>query len=402
MRDFMETLTFLFTSSFYPPYHIGGDAIHVKYLTEELVKKGHEVHVMHSLDAYTIKRGKLPGKRDHNKVVVHTLKSPLGRLDPLITYTLGNSPFVQKEFSKILKDVSPDVVHHHNLSLLGYSMLRKQGKYLSLYTAHDYWFICQTNNLLKNKKRICDKKSCFSCALISGRPPQFWRYFQGFKNAINSIDLLIAPSDYMRKRILEEIDLNSTTIPNFVPYPSNNIPSSDYSNYFLFVGMLEKHKGILNLLEVFKKYRDVIDARLIIVGTGSLKNYVKKFITSNNLEERIIYLGWKDHKSLYPLFRDAYAVVMPSIWPENAPLVALEALSMGTPVVGSNLGGLREIVDKVDENLIFKPYELERLKDILIKLRNEKYSSKEVKAVYKTYFSPQSYIDRYFESLNAI
>ena len=52
----METLKILFPTSFYPPYHLGGDATHVKYLAEELAKKGHEVHVLYSLDAYQIKR----------------------------------------------------------------------------------------------------------------------------------------------------------------------------------------------------------------------------------------------------------------------------------------------------------------------------------------------------------
>ena len=52
----METLRFLFTTSFYPPYSIGGDATHVKYLAEELAREGHEVHVVHSIDAYRAKR----------------------------------------------------------------------------------------------------------------------------------------------------------------------------------------------------------------------------------------------------------------------------------------------------------------------------------------------------------
>ena len=46
----------MITSTFYPPYHLGGDATHVKYLAEELPKRDHEIHVMHSLNAYRAKR----------------------------------------------------------------------------------------------------------------------------------------------------------------------------------------------------------------------------------------------------------------------------------------------------------------------------------------------------------
>ena len=54
------------TSTFYPPYHIGGDAVHVKYLAEELAKRGHEVHILHSIDAYNVKRKKL-ARANRNK-----------------------------------------------------------------------------------------------------------------------------------------------------------------------------------------------------------------------------------------------------------------------------------------------------------------------------------------------
>ena len=94
----METLTFLMTSTFYPPYHLGGDATHVKYLASELVKRGHEVHVMHSLDAYNLKRsGPDNPEFPDDGVNVHTLKSPYGRLSTLKSYAGGSSDYVNKD-----------------------------------------------------------------------------------------------------------------------------------------------------------------------------------------------------------------------------------------------------------------------------------------------------------------
>ena len=72
----MDTLKFLLTSTFYPPYHLGGDAVHVSYLAEELVKRGHEVHVLHSLDAYIIKRGHTDLGRESNNVHAHVIRTP--------------------------------------------------------------------------------------------------------------------------------------------------------------------------------------------------------------------------------------------------------------------------------------------------------------------------------------
>jgi len=399
----VKTLKILMTSSFYPPYHVGGACVHVKYLAEQLARRGHEVHVMHSLDAYRIKRGKhLPvqKERDHTNVYIHTLESPLKKLDPLIVYTLGTSFHVRKKFLEIVKKIHPDIVHHHNISLLGYNILTQKSDYISLYTAHDYWLICPTSNLLKNREEICRKKSCFSCSIKSRRPPQIWRSFRSFRKAIASIDLMITPSNYIRERLAQEVNLKTVTLPNFVPPPPEDISPIGYSDYFLFVGMLEIHKGILNLLELFKELRNDVNSKLLIVGEGSLKSYIKGFIERNSLGKLISYMGFVDDEKLYSLYRGASAVIMPSIWPENAPLVALEALSVGTPVIASNTGGLPEIVGKVDKKLIFS--DRMELKNLLLNFSKNKFPPSKIKQVYEKNFSPKAYIDKYIEIIQSI
>lgn len=402
-KSLVETLTFLMTSSFYPPYHVGGACVHVKYLAEELARRGHEVHVMHSVDAYQIKRGKrlsLEQEEHQNNLYMHRLESPLKTLNPIIVYTLGNSVYVQKKFSETVKEIHPDVVHHHNISLLGYDILKKRSNYLSLYTAHDYWLICPTSNLLKNKEKVCLKKSCFSCAIKSRRPPQMWRSFRSFKTAIKNIDLIITPSNYIQRRLAREIGVKIITLPNFVPSPPENISPAVYSDYFLFAGMLEIHKGILCLLELFKELRREINAKLVIVGEGSLENYVRQFIERHSLNSLVSYAGFVDQEKLYSLYKKALAVIMPSLWSENAPLVALEALSVGTPVIASNNGGLPEIVGKVDEKLIFNDWV--ELKKILLSFSKSEFPSGKIEKVYQQNFSTKRYIDRYIATIRNI
>ena len=365
------------TSTFYPPYSIGGDATHVKYLAEELTKVGHEVHVFYNKDAYIVKRGNLsPIDEFQEGVFTHEFESRLN-LSPYLAYLFGDVPSIDRKFNALVKEIGPDVVHHHNISLLGYRLLNNSGSYACIYTAHDYWLVCPTNNLFKNQEEICVVKNCSSCSLKSKRVPQVWRSCRNFKMAIKNIDLLISPSEYVRKRLLQEIDVPSITLPNFVPYPPDNIPSFGYENYFLFLGMLEKHKGILNLLELFKEQRHNIKAKLVIVGGGSLSLYTK-----------------------YALYANALAVIIPSIWPENAPLVALEALSVGTPVITSSQGGLPEITEKVDKKLIF--YNVSGLRDVLLSFSRSEFPSSKVKKVYKQNFSPKAYIDKYVETISQL
>jgi glycosyltransferase involved in cell wall biosynthesis len=211
---------------------------------------------------------------------------------------------------------------------------------------------------------------------------------------------MITPSNYIRERLAQEVNIKSVTIPNFVPSPPKNIPPAKYPDYFLFVGMLEIHKGIIDLLELFKELRNKIDTKLLIVGEGSLKNYVKKFIEMNSLSKLVSYIGFVDDEKLYSLYSGASAVIMPSIWPENAPLVALEAISVGTPVIASNRGGLPEIVRKLDKKLVFS--DRVELKDLLLNFSKNNFPPNKINEVYEKNFSPKAYIDKYIRTIQSI
>jgi glycosyltransferase involved in cell wall biosynthesis len=370
------------------------------YLAEALAKKGHEVHVLHSIDAYRAKRKNKISKMpfSDNKIFVHSVETFISRKEPALAYLFGRSPAVSRRFSSILKNEYPDVVHHHNISLLGYNILKKQQPYLSLYTAHDFWLICQKNNLMRSNGSFCSKKNCFSCAIRWKCFPQIWRHFNGFKKAIENIDLLISPSDYVQKRLLLDLKINSHVIPNFVPKPPREIYPSDFSNYFLFVGGLEKHKGIMNLLEVFRRSGDKIGARLLIAGDGSLRGDVKHLIEANSLEDKILVMGSLSRERLYPLYAGAKALILPSICPENSPLVLLEAMSVGTPTLATDCGGSPEIVGKVNKSLIIGS-KLSDLESAILNFSEGKYDHNLIMKIYEDNYSPDVYVKRYLECL---
>lgn len=394
----METKTFLMTSSYYPPYHVGGDAVHVRYLSEELVKLGHEVHVMFSLDAYRYKKpdfkGSLKETEESKGVFLHPLQSPMGKSDLYLTYLSGRSSYVKKSFDKLIKQIKPEIVHHHNIFFLGYDILKKQGSYTNLYTAHDYWLICQRYDLMKYGTKECMKKNCLSCTFISKRLPQMWRQSKVFRDAVGDIDTIIAPSDFMKKKLSAWLPVKADIvhIPNFVSAPKY-IKESGYSKYFLYAGVLEKHKGIYNLLEVFKEHSNEIDGKLLIVGKGSQKENIMNYIAKNKLENKVMVLGWVSDELLWSLYNDALALVVPSIWPENNPIVALEAMSVGTPVIGTDAGGIGEIIEKVDKNLIFKGDGLEGIRMVLENTSH--YSREKIKDVFNNCYSTDSYLRKY-------
>jgi len=168
----------------------------------------------------------------------------------------------------------------------------------------------------------------------------------------------------------------------------------------VYVGVLEKHKGILALLD---EYKDLADLSLIIVGKGTLEGRVAEFVRRNRLESSIFRLGWVSRDLLFALLQDAQALVIPSIWPENAPLVALEALSLGTPVVASDRGGLPEIVCNVDKELAFKwEDDGDLTRAIRYSLDHKEMLSKNARSVYQRHYTPDAYLASYMRLLDTV
>ena len=395
----------LMVTSFYPPYHVGGACTHVYYLANELAKKGHEVHVLYSKDAYYLKRKHKPSTSNyvnHENVHLHELKTSMGKLSLLYTYVFGALPF-KKEVIDLFNQKF-DVIHYHNISMLGPKVLQ-YGNAKKIYTAHDHWLICAFNDYF-TRGRICRNNikqiGCSLCLLRNKRPVQLWRHTKMLQNSLKNIDLIISPSVYLKNFLIKNsINIPVMVLPNFISHPPEHIEENrilEKNSYFFYAGMLEEIKGITNLLKAFKDS----DKGLIIAGKGSLERHVRSFISKNKLKNRIIYVGWLEGEEIYSYYKNALAFILPSLCPENSPLTVLEAMSVGTPSIGSNIGGIPEIIKKIDEDLVFRYNDTMGLKEKAANFDKNKYDTEAIKEIYKKNFSPESYIEQYLEIINQL
>ncbi len=201
----METERIVMTSTFYPPYHLGGDAMHVKYLADELTKLGHEVHVIHSIDAYELKVHEKNPPPLSDEANVHSIHSTMGSASAALSFITGKNRAAERMLESVVKDVHPDWVHHHNISLLGINMM-DIAKCPQIYTAHDHWLVCQRNDLMYCGKYACTSNKCFSCSLRSRRPPQTWR--SSLIDHLKRMSIVIAPSNYLADVPKERIEID--------------------------------------------------------------------------------------------------------------------------------------------------------------------------------------------------
>lgn len=344
-------------TTFYPPYNFGGDGIFVERLSNELAKRGHKVDIIHCVDSYRLLAKKEPANADYNvhqNVTVHGLKSKFGFLSPLATQQTGYPFFKANQIRRILNN-GFDVIHFHNISLVGGPKILEFGNGIKLLTMHDYWLICPTHTLFRFNRSPCVKRFCFTCSVLYKRPPQWWRYF-GFKEYINkNVDALISPSQFS-KNIHGQIGFRIPIVhlPNFINSADSELQKSESSftnsqskPYFLFVGRLEKLKGIQTIIPIF---RDYDKADLLIAGTG---NYEPRLRQLSNGCDNIRFTGFVDYPKLQALYKNAVALIVPSLWYENFPLVILEAFREKTPVIARNLGSTPEIIKESGGGLVY-------------------------------------------------
>lgn len=337
-------LSFCMVTTFYPPYHFGGDAMYVYRLSNALARRGHRVTVVHCADAYALLggRGDAAPFPHHPNVTVHRLHSRLGAVSPIVTYLTGRPGLKRRPLEEVFAEAF-DVVHFHNVSLVGGPEVLRYGNGIKLYTMHEHWLVCPMHILWKYNRRPCDKPDWLACTLSFGRPPQLWRYGGLMERALDEIDVFLAPSRFTIEKHRERGFRPSIRhLPQFLPEdaapPAGEVEAGLPQPYFLFAGRLERIKGLHTLLEVFRRYRS---ASLVVAGEGREGPELRRQAADL---PHVRFLGHVSSERLGRLYTGAVALVVPSLGYEVFPLVTLEAFAQGTPAIVRDVGGLPEAV----------------------------------------------------------
>jgi len=391
-------------TTFYPPYHTGGCGIYVYNLGNLLAQEGHHVEIIHDLNSYFMKKRLLRKDhfKNHENLTIHRIKTKCGLMSPLANYITGYPVFSAKKIKSIL-DKGFDLIHYHNITLIGGPSVLKFGSAVKFFTLHTYWLICPTNYLFKFNHRICENKQCLACSTIfAKKPPQIWRYTKIRDKMLESIDALISPSLFLKQKHVEEgINKRIEWLPHFhfdeyqenFPYDKSELNTGlkEEPGYFLFVGRLEYIKGVQVLIKAFNEKPK---SKLLIVGEGKYSESLEEMARKN---KKTTFLGQVSREKLSSLYKNAIAVIIPSLWHEAFGIVAIEALSHGTPIIVSDKGGLPEIAELSGAGLVYS--KVGELTDkIGLMERGDslgKKLSKNARLAYEKYYSPRAHLKKY-------
>jgi len=245
-------------------------------------------------------------------------------------------PRVHLATRRALADFRPDVVHTHavqRLSAAVFTAIRSLGA-RHLHTAHDLGLLC-TRVTMTRDGEFCGGR-CLECRVQ--------RVVRG-RAAASRLDLLVAPSDHVRRRHVEAGVVPSeralTIRQGAAPAPALSRPVGNLDEPRLgYIGTLSRIKGVATLLEAFAGAPQ--DWHLTIGGSGELEGLVR---SRAEADPRIRFLGRLEGEAKETFYRELDVLVIPSEWEENAPLVAAEAAVRALPAVVSDRGGLPEIAE---------------------------------------------------------
>ena len=279
----------------------------------------------------------------------------------------------QNKIKKLIQLTHPDIAHLHIFQhQLTPSIIHEIRKYniKIVNTVHDLKVICPNYKML-NKNGICEqckgkkyyncvKNRCMKNSLPASIVAMSEAYINSFLGSYDYIDRFICPSKFYADK-LSEFGIDKTKIiyiPNFIDEEKYEYSIVE-KDYFLYVGRLIEEKGVEILIDAMKNVRN---GKLFIVGTGPLKDKINQKIQNLNLKN-VEMLGFLQSDEIIKLLSKCRFLIIPSIWYENCPMVVLEAMACGKPVIGSDNGGIPELVINNVNGFIFKHNDIRDLEN---------------------------------------
>lgn len=265
----------------------------------------------------------------------------------------------EDELFRLCRTESVDVLHFHK------SAETPPPDDLNIvYTVHEHSPHCMSGGLfLKRRGLPCPRTyNLIGCChghlrdhCGSVRPQKFVQNFKRvhLQKAILPQAKIVCVGHFLKNRMIKAgyPGSNITVIPNFtdlepiaVEMKQDGIPE------FLFLGRLEKLKGVEWLLRAFKNVKT--KSILNICGEGTQRAMLESLAAELGIEDRVKFRGWIDRDAKIALLQSARALIVPSIWHETFGLVVIEAASCARPVIGSNAGELPYLVKHGHNGLI--------------------------------------------------
>lgn len=378
----------------YPPLYNAGSEIYTQTISRGLIEKGHDVAIF--------TREENPYKKDFDIRVDYDQIEPVIRIY-FVNHARSRDRYRNEKmdaaFAQVLDREKPDIVHigHLNHLSTGIPEIASNKGIPVVFTFHDFWLACPRGQFIQmclgeeELWRLCPGQDNKRCAVhcmsrIWGGVPaneeedvKQWTQWikqrmEEIQRQINFIDLFIAPSRHIMKRMIYELNIDKKKVI-FEPYGfdlarfENRVRNKEKDFCFGYIGRIAPTKGVNLLIKAFGKTKGNAQLRIWGRETADIK-YLKMMVEDlpDNRKMRVQWMPEYKNEEIVPsVLNNVDAVVVPSIWDENSPLVIQEAQQAKVPVITSDHAGMSELVKHEINGLLFKHRDVE---DLALKLQN--------------------------------
>ncbi len=365
----------------YPPRYNAGSEVYTQTLCRALASR-HEVHVFTREEDSFRPEQAIRTERDGDdpRIRLHVVNVARSR-------DRYRHPGVDRHFAELLEEVRPDVVHIGHLNHLSTSLVREAAdrEVPIVFTLHDFWLMCPRGQFMRMEPsptgeiwRACDGQHDETCArscyarYFSGAPDEVeedalhwsrWvaRRMRHVREMMELVDLFVAPSRSLATRFRDQLPLVAAKLVH-LDYGFDRArlagrqrrPDEPFT--FGYIGTHIPAKGIQLLLEAFGSVPG--PARLRVWGrprgqdTEALQALAR--CLPDGAGRRVEWMSeYVNEHIVREVFDRVDAIVVPSIWVENSPLVIHEALQARLPVITAAAGGMSELVEHEANGLLF-------------------------------------------------
>ena len=366
----------------YPMRYNAGSEVYTQGLCQALAKR-HEVHVF--------------TRQENAFLPEYTLQRETDPADPRITLHVINMArardgyshqAVDDAFESLLDEIEPDVVHIGHLNHLSTSLVipAKARRIPVVFTLHDYWLMCPRGQFIQmygddseQPWPVCDGQDDRKCAVRCYRryfgndhnefelDAAFWTGWVGrrmdhVREICDAVDLFIAPARYLLERFRDDFGIPESKL-SYLDYGFHRERMSgrgrlaDGNFTFGYIGTHIPAKGVNHLIQAFGDISGQCRLRIWGRDRGAETAGLMQMATAlpGGAGDRVEWMGEYRNQDIVPdVFDRCDAIVVPSIWAENSPLVIHEALQAGVPVITADYGGMAEYVGHEENGLLFR------------------------------------------------
>ncbi len=332
----------------------GGEDTVVENEKRMLEKHGHEVllYTRHNSELKTLSR-------------FQKLLLPLSTVFQVRTY---------REVRKLIEKEKIDLLHVHNtLNLVSPSVYYAgfSKKIPVVQTIHNFRMLCPgatfyrdgqvCEDCLKKGLTCAVKHKCYRGSRIQSLACVLSTWIHRMLGTYGRLNY-ICLTEFNKEKLLNLKQIKEEKVfvkPNFVPKAERILSYQERENQFVYVGRLDKLKGVALLLHAWKKL-NVEDWKLVLCGTGPLEKWCKAYIKENSLKN-VEFKGFVENARAREIIGKSKALILPTRWYEGFPMTIAESYAVGTPVIGSNLGNTGDLIAEGNTGWKFLPGSVEDL-----------------------------------------